>query len=97
LDTSFDGDGIRATPTHAVSTNAQFFERGIRGLALQANGNILLIEDKDGTPVLRRLTANGSTFDLIRTDLFNSELSDMKLDANGKIMLLGVGVERRFP
>jgi uncharacterized delta-60 repeat protein len=96
LDSSFDGDGIRATPAHALSGGA-FFERGIRGLALQTSGDILLIEDKDGTPVLRYLKANGSTFDLTRSDLFNTNLSDIKLDTNKKIMLLGIGVERRFP
>jgi uncharacterized delta-60 repeat protein len=97
LDSTFDGDGIRATPAGGLSAGGQFFECGIRGLALQANGDLLLIEAKDGTPVLRRLKANGSTFELIRTDLFNSELRDIKLDSNKKIMLLGIGVERRFP
>jgi uncharacterized delta-60 repeat protein len=97
LDSTFDGDGIRATPTHAVSTNAQPFERGIRGLALQSDGNILLIEQTGNTPaVLRRLKADGSTLVLINPSVV-SKVTDIKLDANGKIILLGTRPERYFP
>jgi uncharacterized delta-60 repeat protein len=97
LDSTFDGDGIRATPTHAVSTNAQPFERGIRGLALQKDGNILLIEQTGNTPaVLRRLTADGSTLELINPVVV-SKVTDIKLDFNGRITLLGIRPERYFP
>jgi uncharacterized delta-60 repeat protein len=95
LDTSFDGDGIRATQTHAVRSG-QLFERGILGLALEKNGNILLADDQGSTSVLRRLKADGSTFELNRSD-FVGTVTDLKIDANGKIMLLGTTPQRRFP
>ncbi len=93
LDSTFDSDGIRATQTHTVRSG-QFFERGILGLALEANGNILLADDQGSTSVLRRLKADGSTFEL---NLNVGTVTDLQIAANGKIMLLGTKPQRRFP